>query len=355
MKKLLLKLLLIPLLTLVLCEMALRLYHHVAPSFIFYDAGYNRYRARPHSLHHGYEFNSLGFPGDEITPKQPETFRILGMGDSFAVGVVPYPDNYYTLLGEHLAKAGEKTEVINIGISAIGVKDYLALFINEGLSFEPDMVILSFFVGNDFQDRIEEEADRPLYTHSYVLTLLRFFYRAFNKTDSPGILYDHTEYCDDCPTFDEPTYLNIELDRSYICLKDNAKLLNELKEITGYLQTFSALCKDRSIEFLVVLIPDELQINTDLQKKVKAEYYPDLPPDQWVNDQPNHLLRATLGPLGIACLDLYPAFLNAGKTQTLYRLRDSHWNRAGNRLAAESIAQFLNEKRTAPPKSAPPE
>ena len=41
-------------------------------------------------------------------------------------------------------------ELINMGIPGIGPREYLAVFIHEGLQLKPDMVLLSFFIGNDF-------------------------------------------------------------------------------------------------------------------------------------------------------------------------------------------------------------
>jgi hypothetical protein len=37
-------------------------------------------------------------------------------------------------------------------------------------------------------------------------------------------------------------------------------------------------------------------------------------------------------------VDLLPAFRSAARTTRLYKPRDTHWNIAGNRLAAREIA-----------------
>jgi hypothetical protein len=49
------------------------------------------------------------------------------------------------------------------------------------------------------------------------------------------------------------------------------------------------------------------------------------------------MLSRELGQRGIRSLDLLPAFRNSSAAR-LYKPRDSHWNIAGNRLAAEAIA-----------------
>lgn len=39
-----------------------------------------------------------------------------------------------------------------MGIIVIGLKDYLFLFVNEGLELNFDMFLLFFYIGNDFFD-----------------------------------------------------------------------------------------------------------------------------------------------------------------------------------------------------------
>jgi len=53
------------------------------------------------------------------------------------------------------------------------------------------------------------------------------------------------------------------------------------------------------------------------------------------------ILGGRLDVAGTPNLDLYPAFAAAAPTQRLYKPFDTRWNIAGNRLAAEQIADFL--------------
>ena len=56
---------------------------------------------------------------------------------------------------------------------------------------------------------------------------------------------------------------------------------------------------------------------------------------------PNRLLSAVLKQQNIEVLDLYDAFSVAAASTALYKPNDSHWNIAGNKLAAETIATDL--------------
>jgi hypothetical protein len=43
----------------------------------------------------------------------------------------------------------------------------------------------------------------------------------------------------------------------------------------------------------------------------------------------------------IRVLDLLPLFAEQGRQTRLYKPLDTHWNRAGNRLAADAVAREL--------------
>ena len=145
--------LIIAAITVVLCEIGLRVFHAVYPLPFFYSGSYNRFRVKPNAVFYGHPLNSRGFNDVEFKiDKEPGVYRILGIGDSFAFGVVPYRDNYLTLIEERLKADGVRTELINMGIPGISPREYLAVLIHEGLQLKPDMVLLTFFVGNDFTE-----------------------------------------------------------------------------------------------------------------------------------------------------------------------------------------------------------
>jgi len=52
----------------------------------------------------------------------------------------------------------------------------------------------------------------------------------------------------------------------------------------------------------------------------------------------------------IHCLDMLGQFQEQGKTGMLYASRDTHWNEAGNRLAADLIFKYLEKNRLLPPR-----
>ncbi len=195
-------------LTLLLGEASLRICHWANPSFIFYSCSYNRFRGRPFSDKYGYRLNSKGFNDTECEARKPAgTLRVLGIGDSFAFGVVPYANNYLTLLEEELRARGKKVEIVNMGIPCIGPEEYLSVLASEGLDLDPDMVLVSFFVGNDF----ETPQPRPAWSYSYL-----YSFADFGRKYLGQMIHGDGQYQDDRPSMTDDTYLQIECVRSLV-------------------------------------------------------------------------------------------------------------------------------------------
>jgi hypothetical protein len=311
-------------------EAALRLYNHFNPVFIFHDDSYNRFRGKPFSEDWDFTLNSGGFKDLEFSEKRG--YRILGIGDSFAYGIVPYRHNYLTLLEGRLQDIRPATEVLNLGIPRLGPKDYLDLLVREGLPLRPDMVLLSFFIGNDFV----RPRPRPWYSHSHVLSLLHYAFAIRPRLEG-RIIHGKGDYCDDCAAMEPDAFLQVERERSGIYLEHLDGFDGLLNTAMSPLVRIRDICRERGIDFLVVLIPDEMQVDPALREEIRQRFFPGLSPSEWNNTRPNARLGLRLQAEGIDYFDLYPAFAEEAKHRRLYRLRDTHWNIAGNRLAADLI------------------
>jgi len=322
--------------TLFIGEIVLRIYNHYVPSFIFYSGSYDRFRGKPFANDWDFKLNSQGFKDEEFSEEKEDVYRILGIGDSFSFGVVPYKHNYLTLIESQLNVGNANVEVLNMGIPSIGPKEYLSLLVKEGLALHPDAVLLSFFVGNDF----DESKKRKLYEYSYVASLLHYIINLHPKYEG-NTIHGKDEYCDDCPNFSNKQYLKIEYSRSSIYLVDNKKFPEKLNHAIYYLKQIRSICKSHNIKFIVVIIPDELQINQDLLREVKGAYYPNLDESKWDTGLPSRMLSNELDKLGITYIDLYEYFSNS--SDQLYRPRDTHWNIAGNQMAANIIHEHIRK------------
>jgi hypothetical protein len=101
------------------------------------------------------DFTSRGYLTEEIFNKLPGAFRIMSLGDSFAV----YPPegnpklNYNHILAEKFAALGQRrVDLVNFGMPAVGPGYYWHILERYGERIRPDLVMVGFFTGNDFEE-----------------------------------------------------------------------------------------------------------------------------------------------------------------------------------------------------------
>jgi len=334
---------LIALISLAVGEFALRVVDRVSPSLVFHDDSYNRFRVKPGSNFYGFRVNSRGFLDTEFSDPGGGSFRIVALGDSFAFGVVPYCDNYLTLLEEGFKRQGQRVDIFNMGIPRTAPGDYLGLLVNEGLALEPDLVLVSFYMGNDLTETYQAlHRSRPLSERSHVISLLRFALR-HREVTQVGVFHHRRRYSDEAPTFSRPTYIKILGGRAMIYMADWQGFDESVDEAVGAIERMATLCRRRGTGLAVILIPEETQVDPELQAELVASS--ELLRGRTMDFlRPNRILGERLDGLGIPFLDLYPVFAKAAASTQLYKPLDTHWNIAGNRLAAEEIAGFLHAR-----------
>lgn len=99
--------------------------------------------------------NSRGVRSPEAIgyEKPAGVYRILVLGDSYVEALqVPLAESFPQQLGQMLRDAGLQTEVINAGVSGWGTDQQLLWLREEGVRYQPDLVLLAFYPGNDFMN-----------------------------------------------------------------------------------------------------------------------------------------------------------------------------------------------------------
>ena len=106
--------------------------------------------------------NSLGLRDDETTREKPAgTFRLLGLGDSFAFGHGVAAESCFISVAERelgelsRSAGGPRIEFLNAGVGKWGTAAELIYLEREGLGFDPDVVVVAFCVDNDFENNAE--------------------------------------------------------------------------------------------------------------------------------------------------------------------------------------------------------
>lgn len=317
---------------------------------------------RPHTEFGGYVLNGRGLRTHEYgaTPA-PGVFRVVALGDSFVFGGVAEADHWCGHLERALAtRHPPAAEVLRMGVLGTGPPFYLRLWEVEGARLGASVVVVGVFVGNDFFDeqgrpegwrgRLDQAA-----AVSYAVRLARNLLRLEAPVarppeasgarhpsggfDVPGYVYDDTR-----AQFSPEAYAEVERDRMTLCLRSaGGRFAVRLERVMRVLRELDAQVRRSGARLVVMMMPDEYQVHADVAALAARAEGRAL--DAYDLDRPQRELGLALRNEGIDALDLLPAFRDRGTAERLYVPRDTHWNRAGHRLAAEQLAAHLERSR----------
>jgi hypothetical protein len=230
----------------------------------------------------------------------------------------------------------------------------------EHALLDPDLVVVGFFVGNDFTDeRGQELADvqsgRAIEL-SYTLRLVRNLGRVWAQRTA-GESWQPPESIDpgsgECgreldpgrravepPRFAEKDYFILEGARMQICSRARRQdFLEAAAEVVAVFERFDAEVRAAGSELVVMMIPDEYQVDEGLRDRVLVHLGESI--DEYDIDSPQRHLADALAGIGVRTVDLLPRFRSAARNRRLYWPLNTHWNPAGHALAAEVLAEEL--------------
>ncbi|MDJ1184338.1 SGNH/GDSL hydrolase family protein [Roseofilum casamattae] len=119
------------------------------------------------------EISSTGLRDREHSLAKPDnTFRIAILGDSFSEGLqVPLEQTYWSLMEQSLATCpqlqNQTVEVINFGVTNYGTGQQLLRLRRDVWNYDPDLVLLAVFTGNDIADNYKplDPRNRPYFVY----------------------------------------------------------------------------------------------------------------------------------------------------------------------------------------------
>tara|TARA_Y100001934_G_C12363749_1_gene782236 strand:- start:1579 stop:2751 length:1173 start_codon:yes stop_codon:yes gene_type:complete len=98
--------------------------------------------------------------------KPPSTRRVAVLGDSFTEGFqVNFENLFTTVLERELARCAPKglsAEVLNFGVSGFGTARAILKYREQARHYDPDVVLLMFYPGNDYADNHRQLEQNPL-------------------------------------------------------------------------------------------------------------------------------------------------------------------------------------------------
>lgn len=352
-------------------ELGLRVFFPVPFAYevnMYFDADpYVGYRYRPNS---SWEFNGhietaanrFGQRDRDTTLAKPAgTYRILLIGDSFTAGAnVPDSLIYAQVLEDALnARSEHQVEVVNAGTGGWEPFQYAQYYEHYGQQFDPDMVLIGLFVGNDayatmasvkdlptavlgrrFWNRSEADADSLgtrltiwFYMHSDLVRLVMNRGRLVIPNDEK--LYDaELKEPRDSDALPE-RYLAIQHDRLPNLRPPTARTRARLSNCVHQIVRIKELADAQHRQLVVVLIPDELQVNEALRKKLVHD------PENLKRldlDMPQKQLELMFKEAGIETLDPLPVIRT--DPRRLY-MNDTHLNPHGHDVLGHFIADAI--------------
>jgi hypothetical protein len=322
---------------------------------------------------HDLMLNSVGMHDEEHPQSKPDdAFRILILGDSFIrAHQVREAGTSHQILEDLLNKKNspQRFEVISAGVDAWGTGQELLYYRSEGRLYQPDLVILMFYLGNDVDDNLPGRGRTLNGRNCYA----PFFALCGDELDASPWLYAPGVRSATGECLSGRKLLSHVLGKIYQTSRLYAQIeplfasarLPEASALEYYaqedelfdygLQLAVELVKrlDQEVErdgaeFMTVIVsPASLVDFTRMDSNEREAVYQSLPFMRQAEqiDPPNQYLTEALSDEGIRTLDLLPSFVayidETG--EPLHFEYDKHWNAAGNRLAAETMYSWLSE------------
>ncbi|MGE3271795.1 MAG: SGNH/GDSL hydrolase family protein, partial [Chloroflexota bacterium] len=304
------------------------------------------------------DINAHGLREREIEyQKPPGLWRILVLGDSFVEAAeVMAEDSMPRRLEAALNEGvGPPVQVINAGVVGYGTAQEYLLLQQEGVRYQPDVVVLVFFSGNDVTDNgwsLDFPYLRPIKPYFEVDGSGQLRQRPFTLPDlsatQPGplrrwlrresLLFGKLDGDELGKVTRNADYIRAivapyaaapspEVDASWQVTEALIRAVRDQTEASG-------------ARFVLVNVPAPWEIDPPFWERMRT--YFGLPADGWDVDQPNRRLAEIVARQGFTYLDLRPdlrAAVAAGQRPGPYFQIDGHWTRAGHELAGRSIAQ----------------
>ncbi len=312
----------------------------------------------------------------------PGVFRVLLLGDSFLEGYqIRDPDLFSSRL--EAALVDRSVEVVNLSVGGYGTTQQYLYLEDEGLKYEPDLVVLAFQPGGDIRDNsfdmqrlFKRRWDVKALSRPYVVLrdgasleisvplaanidnyrawrarqlhrwrslslwdrLLIRRYAAFRLREetwpqvNPNILYG--AYIED---FD-PGLWSPQATREHY-----QGLWTQGWSITQRLiLAISDLAAQSDARFAVMTIPARVQVDEHYLAKVEARY----PTLEFDLDGIDVMAEQFARRQGIKLLNLTPTFRDYDArfdTSLFLGAENQHWNRDGHRVAAETVARHFED------------
>ncbi|MBN1219053.1 MAG: SGNH/GDSL hydrolase family protein [Anaerolineae bacterium] len=335
--------------------------------------------------------NSLGLRDSEHAYQKPaDTSRILVLGDSFAEAQEVYlEETFHYRLEQCLnQKLPKSVEVINGGVSGYSTTDEYLFYKYEGVKYNPDLILLHFYVGNDFAElrrtgierlvaafggykftltdghlnRIwiswENPPDETISSFELFLRRNFMFYRILTHPESK-IYWAYESNARNIRQWFLPKQesevpsqpLKWDLYMHVRDFPNNPIVPPEMQEAWIIFQIvinkLNAEVEANGSQLAVIIIPVDYQVKKIARDQALREHpilYDDEFNTEWRIDEPNLTIVSEMKLQSIPVLDLFPYFLahdEAGGNSLYFSGTNQHLNRDGHKFMSDIMCDWL--------------
>jgi lysophospholipase L1-like esterase len=287
--------------------------------------------------------NAQGVRDDKpIGPKAPGERRVLVLGDSMVLAVqVPLEQTFVRRLENRLNAQAQgagatRWRVINGGVQGYGPVNEWLFFDKVAAAFEPDLVVLEVFVGNDAIEALPLKswlADGPPPPAAGAATLgaVRRFVRSTLVWQTVRVRWDQLKSRFTTSIPEPPLAMYLETPPPYV-----AEGLDVAKEAVQRIATRAAGIGARTV---LVLVPAKFQVNDLDFEWLDADVT--RAGGRLARHSATERVTKSLAPLGLPMLDLLPVFQRQPHAEGLFWLRNVHLTARGHEVFEAALYDFL--------------
>lgn len=319
-----------------------------------------------------HRINSQGFRGEELRPRG-EMMRIVVYGDSFIHALYSTDEETFVVqLGGALARRlNRPVEAINAGVSSYGPDQIAQKMEAELPQLRPDLVVVAIFAGNDYGDLLRNKmfrlgAGAELIENRWTLDpkvrlwldlsqkesiLKRAIRSAIGSRDAAAGAAESITSTKFLLAEAEREFRDFVIDRNNVItnthidyysadvslIPDSESARYKVALMRAMLGKIHDVARRNSTPLVFMFIPHPADVSdgNDWGMSDRSRF------PQYDGRNQTAPLEGAAKYLGVPYLNLYETYRPLAVQELYLRGGDDHWNAAGQKLAAHTMAEFL--------------
>jgi hypothetical protein len=299
--------------------------------------------------------NKYGFrDGDYSKDKPGNVFRIVTIGDSMTMGAgVNVSETYPKILESRLNSEGTDVttyEVISMAVNGYGPLNYLAVYKENAINFNPDLTIVGVYLGNDARDTLAQNINQKFITLRAIPdTIVPYRLNQFLKQKSKLWLFTLQKYYSwaqgkdvsvkevmfggkekEKAFFETHIEPSEDIQRSWLAIQDVMNSIDQSAQNRGTKVVFLGISTRNEI------IPGAWKVLFSEGYKVDSRLYT----DPYSRKQFIQICETK----NFNCIDLQSSLRSHDNIEELFLGTDNHFGVDGHKVVADEILKYLRHQ-----------